>query len=252
MRRASAHLGQSARRTTRHPARARMGRCAVPRDSECRWPMALRLPGIDPPRARSAWYTPQHAARSAADLCWDQRMRSSLGEPWRVLEPSAGRGALIDALLERCQPDERTMIDAVELDSDAASELADKAIAWPCRVRVHLDDYLERKAPSTPYDLAILNPPYEGGLDSLFMAKAMNESLRVVALLRLALLESKRSHERIWSRIRPGEWWLQYLCPFVSRPAFELDGKPTEPGKTAFMLVAMQRHGYGSTRVEWR
>lgn len=198
------------------------------------------LPGIDPfpsepaarVRASSAWYTPPDAADVLARMCWAGRARAS----WRVLEPSAGHGALIDALLRddsRCGP-----IDAVELDPLAADVLRER---WPERVRVEQCDYLERPAPSEPYDLAILNPPYEKGADSAFVAKAMDESLRVVALVRLAMLESGRSYERVWSRVEDGPWRLLALRPFVSRPVFLPGGGDSDGGKTAFMAIKLSR-----------
>lgn len=222
----------------------------------------MRLAGIDPlpsaptarARASSAWYTPPDAAEAVARMAYSAALRrpEAAGvEPWRVLEPAAGHGALIDALLEEVAPSPDTVVDAVELDSQAAGVLVERAMSWPCRVRVHADDYLERPAPARPYDLAIMNPPYEGGLDSLFLGKAMDESLRVVALVRLALLESQRSYERIWSRL-DREWRLIELRPFVARPVFAAPSSRASGGKTAFCAVKLSRvPGERGTVVGW-
>jgi len=213
--------------------------------------VAVRLAGIDPlpsepvmrARASSAWYTPPDAAAVVARMAYSAALRRpevAGVEPWRILEPAAGHGALIDALVGELAPSRETIVDAVELDSHAAVVLADKALSWPCRARVHLDDYLERPAPARPYDLAVMNPPYEGGLDSLFLRKAMDESLRVVALVRLALLESQRSYERVWSRL-DGEWRLIELRPFVQRPVFAAPSSRACGGKTAFCALKLSR-----------
>lgn len=211
----------------------------------------MRLVGIDPlpsePRARarasSAWYTPPDAAAVLGRMAYSAALRRpelAGVEPWRILEPSAGHGALVDALVAEVVPSRDTVVDAIELDVRAAGVLAERAMEWPCRVRVHVDDYLERPAPSRPYDLCVMNPPYEGGLDSLFVSKAMDESLRVVALVRLALLESQRSYERIWSRL-DREWRLIELRPFVARPVFAAPSSRASGGKTAFAAVKLSR-----------
>lgn len=214
------------------------------------------LPGIDPfpsePGARvkasSAWYTPPEAADALVRLCWAARPRRE----WRILEPAAGHGALVHALL-RDDAHSSAPIDAVELDAKSADVLRD---TMPPHVSIECCDYLSRPAPERPYDLALLNPPYEKGADSAFVGKAMDESLRVVALVRLAMLESQRSHERVWSRLG-GEWRLLAMMPFVSRPVFLPGGGESDGGKTAFMAIRMSRVAGsekwrdGGTHVGW-
>lgn len=222
------------------------------------------LPGIDPfpqdPAARvkasSAWYTPPEAARVLAAMAYSAAPRVHRHDPWRVLEPSAGGGALIDAWCDSVQPSPDTAIDAVDLDIHTVERL--QARRWPCQVRVEHADYLSRKAPDRVYDLTIQNPPYEDGLDSQFLAKAMDESLRVVALVRLAILESQRSHARVWSRVATEEhpdreWRLLEARFFVSRPVFLAGGESSDGGKTAFMAVKLSRvpGEARGTSVEW-
>ncbi len=199
----------------------------------------MTLPGIDPfpqdpdarVRASSAWYTPPDVAARLAGLSAIAARRQ-----WHVLEPSAGRGALIDPMVGPYTPDRITAIDA---DQRSADRLNGRYAGLP--VDVECCDYLSRPAPATPYDLAVLNPPYEGGQDSAFVAKCMDESLRVVALLRLAMLESQRAYDRVWSRVERGEWRLLELHPFIARPVFLAGGEESGGGKTAFMAVKLSR-----------
>lgn len=213
------------------------------------------LPGIDPlpsepsarVRASSAWYTPPAVAARMAAMCWRP---SPILTRWRILEPSAGGGALISALRAEGSHD-TAHFDAVELDAISADRLRER---FP-DVNVECCDYLARPAPAERFDLASLNPPYEKGADSAFVAKVMDESDRVVALLRLAMLETARAYERVWSRVDSGEWRLLELSPFVERPAFLPGGEQNDDGgKTAFMLVKMSRAELGPSRgthVSW-
>ena len=100
------------------------------------------LPGIDPfpqdPAARvkasSAWYTPPEAARVLAGMCTSSRLRLPQGKPWRILEPSAGRGALLQALIDEQSPCAPTIVDAIDLDPRTAEHLNQQP--WPLDVRV--------------------------------------------------------------------------------------------------------------------
>lgn len=213
----------------------------------------MTLPGIDPfpadpearVRASSAWYTPPDVAARLAGLSSIAARRQ-----WHVLEPSAGHGALIEPMIGAYTP---ARITAVDADAKSCERLADCYARMPL-VTVERCDYLSRPAPAEPYDLAVLNPPYEGGQDSASVAKCMDESLRVVALLRLAMLESQRAHERVWSRVESGEWRLLELHPFITRPVFLAGGEATGGGKTAFMAIKMSRvpgEGATGTSVGW-
>lgn len=208
---------------------------------------ALLLPGVDPlpsdpaarVRASSAWYTPPEAAAEVAAFCGPPELWNGA----RILEPSVGGGALLAAMLNIgyattwLHDSPSWQVDAIDLDRRACDALRDRLLG----VTVYCDDYLTRPAPAEPYDLAVLNPPYEKGQDSAFVAKAMDESLRVVALVRLAMLESARSYERVWSRVESGEWRMPGLRVFSARPAFMPGGEESDGGKTAFALVKLSR-----------
>jgi predicted RNA methylase len=214
------------------------------------------LPGVDtlPPealrqKALSQWWTPRAVADRLALWCGDPSSIHS------VLEPAAGGGALVAAL---CRRSPTLAVDAIEIDPRHLDALRDATLGEGFfGVNPECSDYLARRAPEVPYDLAILNPPYEDGADSRFVAKAMDESLRVVALVRLAMLETQRAHERVWSRLGgPEGWRMAGLATFVSRPTFLAPGATSTGGMTAFAAVKLTRVApfdgvVAGTAVEW-
>lgn len=211
----------------------------------------LALPGVDtlpPQRARrgalSQWFTPPWLA---------QRM-ARWGSPFcgRVLEPSAGSGALVRAWRERVaahraeweaehgtQLDIADALDCVEID--------------PVFAEVHgfeCADYLTRPAPAERYQLGLCNPPYEGGLDGLFVEKLMSECDRVIVLLRLAALCGADRHERVWSQIGNG-WAMPGLAMLSSRPVFDGPEEACGSAKSDFVVVKLRRGTGTGTFVEW-
>lgn len=214
---------------------------------------AIALPGVDtlPPehlrqKALSQWWTPADAAARIAAWC------GSLGGINTVLEPAAGDGALIRALCGR--PGGASLIvDAVEIDPRHIGALRAGTVgAGFYSVKPECGDYLARPAPAALYDLSLANTPYEDGLDSLFVEKMMSESLRVVALVRLAMLETQRTHERVWSRLGADGWHMPGLAIFTKRPVFIAPGASSTGGMTAFAAVKLSRVGTpAATHVEW-
>lgn len=213
--------------------------------------MTLALPGIDtlPPQsmrrtALSQWFTPMDIALRMA------RWAGNVGG--RVLEPSAGNGALVRAWASRAYQREEDLgyddsecsgVDAIDIDADLAREHG-----WECA------NYLGRGAPAERYGLALMNPPYEDGLDGAFLAKTMDECDRVIALVRLAALAGSGRHTSVWSRVEGNVdgWWMPGLAIFSSRPVF--DGPPDASGsaKSDFVCVKLSRVGEpGRTAVEW-
>lgn len=214
--------------------------------------MNLVLPGmgiaerID--EERGQWFTPP-------DIAW--RMACLAGQPpsnWRVLEPSAGSGNLVDAALRRAPFGEVT---AHELDSYYAAQLRERFARE--LVDVVEGNYLDAPAPFAPYDLAIMNPPFEDGLDGEFLAKAMRESLRVIALVRLVALAGKGRHADVWSRVGGDAGWrLLGLHVFSARPAFQAgraigDRENGGSAKADFCVVRLTRvpGETGGTDVTW-
>lgn len=204
----------------------------------------LSLPGVDalPPqhlrqRALSQWFTP-------ADVAERMVAPSRHLSHARVLEPSAGHGALVSAVLSAMR---FVAVDACELDPEVASR-----IPHDPRVRVDVCDYLTRAAPTQPYDLAVMNPPYEDGMDGAFLEKAMRECLRITALIRIAALCGKDRYERVWRHVDRGEWRCVGLHPIVARPSFLASGEASESAKSDFVCVRLTRvAGTESVPMGW-
>ena len=219
--------------------------------------MTLVLPGVDtlPPEplrqtALSQWFTPQPLADRIA------RWAAQAVPLGQVLEPSAGSGVFVRA----ANAAGASSVTAVEIDPRYAEPLRSQHSPYRFSLRdvpqceVCCGDYLAMLAPAEIYDTALMNPPYEGGLDGKFLAKAMDESRRVVALLRLDALGGKDRHERVWSQIGAllgvlagNGYGLAGLVVLVKRPDF--GGEHGAMGD--YCVVDLRRGWTGDTRVEW-
>lgn len=168
---------------------------------------------------------------------WAVSRCSELADLRAGLEPSAGGGAFVGPMLQRFDA-----VTAHELDPGWAAHLIR---AYP-GARVVEGDYLAARRPRVgPYDLACMNPPYEELQDARHIAKAMDESLRVLALIRTHALHSTGRYRPVWSRLGspedPGPWWMSGQVYFISRPfpgaqfeytAVLLTRHPDETGRT--------------------
>jgi hypothetical protein len=136
----------------------------------------------------------------------------------------------------------------VEIDPRFAEQL--RALYYPTTKtdgrsgEVGCGDYLTLPEPTELYDTALMNPPYEDGLDGRFVEKAMAESRRVVALLRLDALGGKGRHGRVWARESFG---LAGLVVLVGRPDF---GGP-HGAMGDYCVIDLRRGWSGDTRMEW-
>jgi predicted RNA methylase len=177
-------------------------------------------PETDP--ALSQWFTPPRLAEKVVDFALDGLGRNRLGAGAYVLEPSAGAGALALPALSA-----GANVTAVEIDARWGPVLEQRgsalvrgsggSVGW---LHVETLDYLRRPAPPVGrFDVGILNPPYEGNLDAAFVAKALNECRRVVALLRSHAGHGVERWNTLWSRIAP-EGWVCSERKLVRRPDF--------------------------------
>lgn len=177
------------------------------------------------------WHTPAWLARRV--VRW-----AGIGPGLRVLEPGAGGGNITCELVEA-----GAVVTAVEVDP---------AWAHVCRSRcpgasVHVGDFLLWGHGGREFDLAIANPPYDGGLDSVFLAEMFWHAPRVVAILRTHALHGVERFDRVWRHVD-----VAGLAFCVRRPKFG-SGEQSDTAKHEFCVVDARRRGTwsGSTRVEW-
>ncbi|MGK9175911.1 tRNA1(Val) (adenine(37)-N6)-methyltransferase [Yokenella regensburgei] len=79
----------------------------------------------------------------------------------RILDIGAGSGLISLMIAQRTA--ENVVIDAIELEEDAASQARDNALAspWPSRLVVHHADVMTwAEGQTARYDLIVSNPPY--------------------------------------------------------------------------------------------
>jgi predicted RNA methylase len=152
-----------------------------------------------------------------------------------ILEPSAGRGALVKPLLRQ-----RFDVTAIEIDPDNVSALkllTDKVLCT---------DFLTVDPENAGgYDLAIMNPPFEGGQTERHILHALRFADRVVCHCPLTTLEGKARRSSLWSKVR-----LNQLAICASRPKYGADG-----GKTAMCTIdveLVQNRQDGDEPCEWR
>lgn len=186
--------------------------------------------------ALSQWLTDPKLARSliglAEDLFLDANKRRI---PIRVLEPSAGRGNLVRAVLDRC-PIAR--VDAVDVDPRWHMDLARISPA----VTAYTGDYLAR--PALPcrerYALGVTNPPYDDGAEAAHLAKLLDECERILAVLPVRSMHGRDRYVRIWRRFDPSnaqrDWWIRQKVHCISRPKFGPDG-----GMDEILLLDLRR-----------
>lgn len=185
-------------------------------------------------RALSQWYTPPALARRV--VRW-----AELADGERVLEPSAGRGALAREIMRAAK------VDLTCIDRDAANveHLREHGFHALC------GDFLEYdRLPAC--DVALMNPPYEHGAEGTHVAHALSVASRAVAILRLQSLASMQRWESLWRHAR-----LTRMAICVRRPAFSADGG----GTFEVVVVEVRRHAgqlpmaidthASHVRVEW-
>lgn len=116
---------------------------------------------------------------------------------WRVLEPAAGEGAIVHALMRLANPPREIV--AIELHKPFADNLRASCEQYGDRVRVVNHDYFKTKAPDdNPFDMAVLNPPYQHFLDVRFVHKALTDAHRAAALLLVNCLHNPK-RAKVWN-----------------------------------------------------
>ena len=144
---------------------------------------------VDEKKTRKQFFTPPTLVRRMASLRWDG------DAPERILEPSAGHGALIAAVKERLfeQGVNYTNIVAVENDPKAFGVLRkfwggiDKS-----QVSLWNDDFLELSTEDIgKFGAVIMNPPFTAGQEIAHVKHALNflaPGGRLVAVMSAAIM----------------------------------------------------------------
>jgi predicted RNA methylase len=155
--------------------------------------------------ALSQWFTPPELAQRVVEWAGIRPVQQpvpgiippSYGVTTRrprVLEPSAGNCPLVRPLVPAVAE-----VTAIELDPRYTHDLAQSgATHWtgPSFLGYELGDWPQ-------FDLCVMNPPYEGGLDVAFVLHALEFAPRVVGIFRSALLHGATRKRELWSRVRP-------------------------------------------------
>jgi len=171
----------------------------------------------------SQWYTPSDLAERTVRWALE-----GVREPIRILEPSAGLGALIRPI-----PDQHH-VTAYEIDPRRMFALEDLGVS-SIRCVDYLNHWTEER-----YELAIMNPPYEGDQDAFHVRKAvLSDADRVVAILRLAALQGVSKWSKVWSVAR-----ITRMAICIRRQVFHGPVGGTPSGGTAVVeMVARKQLG---------
>jgi predicted RNA methylase len=150
----------------------------------------------------------------------------------KVLEPSAGDGAIVQAL--------PLNVEVTALDIDPAMVVGLRQIQRPGLTVGDVDFLLWET--DARFDVAIMNPPYStiGGADGLHIMRATRYAKRVVALVRLNFLASVQRYNALW------RWVEVYRAAIlVRRPKFH---GPDDKGHTArhdYMVIEVGKRAAG-------
>lgn len=184
--------------------------------------------------SKSQWYLSEALAERIVQWATDRETEGGM----RVIEPSAGRGAIVRAL-QRCALIDR--ITAVELDPDNAAALDQSA------VKVIVGDFLKTRALPNHYDLAVMNPPFEGGQTERHIMHALKFSKVVVCHCPLTTLAGLSRQEWLWSQVS-----MPRMVIHSGRPKYS--GSKTV-GQTDMMTIeVVPQLGDGArvaTEIEW-
>jgi len=193
------------------------------------------IPGTNRDVSKSQWFSPPELAQRVVEWAFEGRAMERLGA--RVLEPSAGNGALVRPLVAAGAD-----VYAVEIDMRYADELrALECVAWVG------DDFLEYQLGEWPeFDLCVMNPPYENGLDVAFILHALKFAPRVVGIFRSQILHGKARKRELWTKVRPTR-----IAFLTERPDFGGD----HGAMTDFVVLELVKHpqhlSWSQAKCEW-
>lgn len=176
--------------------------------------------GTERDLGKSQWFTPPELAAKVVE--WADPDYCLHGHKMRVLEPSAGNGALVRPLVAA-----GAYVMACEIDGRYAPELEALPIdrVW--------GDFLSFEVfELNTFDLCVMNPPYESGQDVQFIMHALKFAPRVVGIFRSALLHGQERKAKLWSQVRPTR-----IAFLAERPKFGEGGG----ARSDFIVCELQR-----------
>jgi predicted RNA methylase len=154
------------------------------------------LPGMENEqrlRSLSQFYTPPDLAARLWGWC---EALSRKHVPFRVLEPSAGDGALVRPMLVGPRRlDEVVMYEIDPARGPALLDLCTRSEAVDVSYRPL--DFLSDNTPGV-FDLCVMNPPYERDQDAEFILRSLEVSAVTVGLFRSAFLHGQGRWSRLW------------------------------------------------------
>jgi predicted RNA methylase len=117
-----------------------------------------------------------------------------------VLEPSAGEGAIVHALMRLPAPP--AQIVAIEMHKPFADNLRATCEKYGERVVVVNADYFKvALSNERHFDIAVMNPPYRKFLDVRFIEKALKDTDKIAALLLSSSLHNPK-RAAVWNESR--------------------------------------------------
>lgn len=154
------------------------------------------------------------AARLVGDLCKSRHIQSLTREP-HILEPSAGTGALVRALLEHAGAS--FLVDAVEIDRGREATLRELMRQWSARLallgaEVGGDFLALNPRFKLAYDGVVMNPPFSRQQDIAHVRHAwefLRPGGRLVAIMSngITFREDRTAADfRRWLSERNGGW----------------------------------------------
>lgn len=189
------------------------------------------LPGLDAERdlSKSQWYTPPKLAERMWSWWVTHQTAARPDMRWHVLEPSAGNGSLVRAVLAS---DVVARVHAFELDPRNV-ELLKQLVPKPgCVLDVEQGDFLLAPVVGR-YHVALMNPPYEDGQDVDFVLRALAWAPVVVGVFRSAIVHGDDRYQRLWRWVDPtrGRW-------LSDRPAFGT-GDKSDSARSDFIVLEL-------------